>query len=222
MALIFDLDGTLIDSVPLHLRAMKSAIKSSLGKGVYSDQFIKDTIRYPLSIVFKLMEKKYKRVHLSVELKEEIMKKKAAFFNSTNIGSIKFFPKVATIPTILNKLGIKFCIVTSMSDSELVKFDEVLKFKKISKLVINPPGVDYEKPNPYTLEEAVRVLDVDKKITFYVGDSPYDAIASRRAGINFIGVYNRKELANGGEFYPNFPYLLKEIIKNPSRFSDRY
>jgi HAD superfamily hydrolase (TIGR01549 family) len=220
MALIFDLDGTLVDSVPLHLKAMRAAMKNAFGENAIPDLFIRDTIRYPLSMVFKLAKKKYKHVDFSVEAQRKIMRDKANFFNMKNLCALKLFPGVNRMPKLLKRLDIRFCIVTSMSSNELMKFDQALKLDRISELIINPPSIRYEKPNPYTLEEAVKAMRADKKKTFYVGDSPYDAVASRRAGIGFIGIHNRKELSSKGEFYVGFPALLKEILKDPSRFRD--
>lgn len=220
MAIMFDLDGTLINSTSLHLKAMRNAVKTTLGENVISEKFIENTVRYPLRKVFEMIRTKYGKDFLPKTKENEIKRKKAAFFNQENLKKLAMFRGVNRIPKLLDGLGINFCVVTSMSDEELSKFANFMDLDKISKLIINPPGMRYEKPNPYTLNKAIRIMKANKKKTVYIGDSPYDAIASKRAGIKFIGVHNARELKKLGEFYKDIPDLLEEIKKNPSRFRD--
>ncbi len=219
MAIIFDLDGTLIDSTLLHMTALKNAIKSVVGSRAVSQKFISRVVRYPLKVTFSMMRSEYGSSLISLKNEMEIKEKKAEFFNDKNLKKIKFFKGATALPKLLTDIGIKFCIVTSMSPEELNKFDKVLHLEKISNIIITPPNIHYEKPNPYTLKRAIKLLKANRKKTFYVGDSPYDGIASKRAGIGFIGVHNREELGRG-EFYNSIPKLIDEIKRNPSRFKD--
>lgn len=220
MAIIFDLDGTLVDSTALHLTALEAAVKDVIGGRAAYKRFMRAIVRYPLNVAFGMMRKKYGPSIASYKNLMEIKRRKAEFFNNKNLKSLRTFPGVYKLPKLLNSLGIKFCIVTSISTEELKKFDAVLHIYKISKTIVNPTALRYEKPNPYTLNKAIRLMKADRKKTFYVGDSPYDALASKRAHIGFIGIHNAKELGKTGEYYSDIPPLVHEITRHPERFRD--
>ncbi len=220
MALIFDLDGTLIDSLRIHKAATNYAIKSVLDGHNIPKSFMDKAIRYPSPILLRLAAQKF-HLNLNSEIYKEIMKKKLDIVTDENIAAqVKIYPGVVELFKLLRDNGIRFCIATSMNTTELKKFTRVLKLKKISKIIINPDSHAHEKPNPYIVNKSVSILGVKKKKVFYVGDSPYDAVTSKRAHVNFIGVFNKKELGAEDEFYKDIKELALKVKKNIERFKD--
>ncbi len=220
MALIFDLDGTLIDSLKIHETATKYAIKSVLGGYDIPESFMGQAIRYPTETLLKLAAKKF-HIKITSGTYGKIKKTKLDIITDKNIAArVKIYPGVLGLIGFLKENGIKFCIATSMNTNELRKFTRVLGLNKISKVIINPDSRSHDKPDPYIVNRSVSVLGAKKKKSFYVGDSPYDAIASKRAHVRFIGVFNRKELSGSDEFYNDISGLASAVKKDLERFRD--
>jgi Predicted phosphatases len=138
------------------------------------------------------------------------------------IKKIKFFNGVFQTVGLLKELGISYCIATSMNSRELSKFIPNLKLNSVSEIIINSPRLDLEKPNPFILNKSIKTCKMSKSHTYYVGDSPYDLVASRRAGVHFIGVFNKKELGKHPGFCKDILSLKDRLERNPDALRDKF
>ena len=218
MALIFDLDGTLLDSLQLHKKGLEYGFNIVLGKGTIPYGFLSRRIRYPAETLFELVSKKIGRNLTATEIKR-IMAEKQRLLTYANIKKVRFYKGVCALIKLLMRNKIKFCIATAMNTKELRKFKRILKLNDLSKIIVNPDSPKHAKPDPYILNKAIRLLKVNKTKSVYIGDSPYDAVTAKRAEIGFIGVFNREEL-NKYEFYSSIEALLRMVQKNLFRFED--
>ena len=91
MAIIFDLDGTLINSLKTHSELIKKATDKIIGKNALSIQFIESNIRFPSKNMLGLASKKY-NLHLTDKQMEEIIKLKDEMFTEKYIRKINFTP----------------------------------------------------------------------------------------------------------------------------------
>lgn len=219
MGIIFDLDGTLIDSLSFHAETMKIAMDRVLGKDVVSYAFIRSNIRYPSSILFSNLNLISKRPISDRDI-NKIMQNKERVMSKRKIKGIKIFKGVTEVIEILKRNQIKYCVATSMNSRELRKIVPALGLSKISHIIVNSPSLNYEKPNPYIINQSVKIYHMKKSRTFYIGDSPYDRIASRRAGVKFIGIFNKKELGSNSLFCKDIPDLTNRIERNMDKFRD--
>ena len=217
MAIIFDLDGTLINSLNAHAYSVKKGIDFVLGDKRVSYSFVRRNIRYPSSFLFKLIQSKLK-IRLSKQEEEAILNEKRKAMSETGFRGVRLFSGVNDLFDLLKKEGIKFCIATSMPEKEI----PILKTSKGLRILFTvpifcPDKMEDEKPNPYVLNLAVEELNLDKSTSFYVGDSITDKEAARNAGIGFIGVFNKK-LSDSEMFFKNIVALERFIKKNPDKF----
>lgn len=219
MGVIFDLDGTLINSINVHAKAMKKAMDTVLGKDTVPIGFVRANIRYPSSILFKRL-KSVLGSKLNKHKIKRIMLIRDAHLTEHNIKKIKFFNGVSDLLEILSRNGITHCIATSMNTRELKKFIPALNLYSIAKTIVNSPHLRYEKPNPYILDRAVKICRMKRAHTYYIGDSPYDYLAAKRAGIHFIGVFNKKELGKHSSFCKDLVFLRQELERNLDKFRD--
>ncbi|MCL4399092.1 HAD family hydrolase [Candidatus Parvarchaeota archaeon] len=218
MGVIFDLDGTLIDSLSLHARLLKKGLDSVLGQDIVEYNTVEKFICYPTSFFFRILRTKY-GIDISSKKTAEIMQIKDDAFRRRDIEKVKVFPYVRDTFKFLKSKNVKLCIATSMNTRALKKFSPILKLRSLSKVIINSPSFFYEKPNPYILNKAIRELKMDRAKTAYVGDSPADREAASNAGISFIGVFN-SALAGHGRFFEDFNGLLSYLRETYKDFLD--
>jgi pyrophosphatase PpaX len=216
MSLIFDLDGTLIDSARFHAHFLLLGIDKVLGKGRIPASFVNENIIFPSSIFFKEMEKHY-HVGLTSVTMHEIISAKDAGITRDAVRKVKFFPFVKQLLRFLKTEGIGFCMATSMNDAELAFFSSALNLRYFSRILVNSHSFRSEKPRPYILNEALKESGFARERTYYVGDSPYDLLASKRAKLKFLGVNNRK-LKAYGNFVGDIKGLYERITSDIAAF----
>ena len=210
MAIIFDFDGTLINSFNVHTELIKKAMDEVLGKDTISAKFINENIKFPSKKMLELAAKKY-GINVTTRQMNEIITKKDAGFTAKYIKKIKFYPQSKNLIKFLKQKKIDFCIATSMNTEELKLVDPYLKLSSLSKIV-NSPALKHEKPDPYVINKAIKLLKADRKKTFYIGDAETDYDASINARVKFIGV-NNANLKNFGYMYFKDIALLYDFIK---------
>ena len=216
MAIIFDLDGTLINSFDVHIKLIKSAIDKVLGKDKIPLDFIKDNIRFPTKEMLNMASQNLGITITNKQMKE-IIKLKDEKFKGDTIKKIKFYPKAKELLYFLKNSGIKFCIATSMNNEELNQIEPLFKLKDICE-VVNSPALKHEKPDPYIINIALKTIKAKKNETSYIGDAETDYKASINAGVKFIGVNNLKLLDLGDMFFKDIKTLYNFIKKDYSYF----
>ena len=182
-AVIFDIDGTLIDSVNEHAESWVRTFKK-FGKdvsieearkliGMGSDQFLNDYFSK------KEVEEK----------KEAIDKYRSKLFAKEYMPKIKPFPKVRDLFLKLKKEGIKFVLASSATEEEVAKYEEIAGIKDLVEKRTSTDDAEKSKPEPDIFLVAYDKLEnIDKQNAVVIGDTPHDAIAAKKAGLKCIGV----------------------------------
>ena len=202
-AVVFDIDGVLIDSKIANRKMHQKIIELVGGKKVTSEAMdpffsytIKDIIQhfYP-NLTDEVVEK-------SLVLAENLYPK---FYQY-----VKFEKDAKKVLETLSKnylLG----IVTSRLNAEVLKF---FKLRNYFKTVITFKDSTYHKPRPQPLLMALKKLRVAPENAVYVGDSELDQKAAKAAGVKFIAFKNP---SLSSKYHTNklsqLPKLLKEILK---------
>lgn len=192
-AILYDLDGTLIDSVPVILKCFRLAYERILGKCDRTDEEFKTFIGKPLEETFSMHEE---------SLANELVKSYLEINHKMLINDeVPVFDGVVDGLTLLKEKGIKQAIVTSkkrvsaMATIELKHWDEIFDefvFKEDSK---------EHKPNPDPIFVACEKLGItDCSKVLYVGDALPDALCAKNAGADFAlvdwSVMPRKEITD--------------------------
>jgi len=183
-AVLFDVDGTLVDSVDLHARAWQEAfehfgrripfgqIRSQIGKG--GDQLIKEF----------LSAEELQRLGKELdEFRSDLYKRK--YF-----GQVRAFPRVRELFEELLRRGIRIALASSAKGDELGTYKRIARIEDLVETETSADDAERSKPHPDIFEAALERLgrDVDKARTLVVGDSPWDAIAARKPGLRTIGM----------------------------------
>jgi HAD superfamily hydrolase (TIGR01509 family) len=182
-AILFDIDGTLLDSNDLHARAWAEvfrrhghevpieAVRRQIGKG--ADK---------LMPVF-LPEDEVKRVG------EKLKKERVALFREKYLPQAHVFPKVRDLFERLAADGKQVALASSATGPELNEYKERLGIADLLDAHTSADDAERSKPDPDIFLAALhRLGDPDRAETVVVGDTPYDAEAGRKAGLRVVGV----------------------------------
>ncbi len=187
-AIIFDLDGTLINSLPYHLIAFKDLLLEHNIR--IHDGRLRRLIGMPTTDILKELKKAYGFKENIQDLREERRYHYFKFLGNRNI----VFPGV--IPT-LKKLRLNYKLAVATGSSKVIFSHSTDKdFQELFDFVVTINEVKNGKPHPGQFIFAAHKLHIPIRECLAVGDSIYDAIAAKRAGMDFFGVatgYNTRQ-----------------------------
>jgi HAD superfamily hydrolase (TIGR01549 family) len=198
-AFIFDLDGTLVDSVYQHVMAWHAALREcGYDLSVWR-------IHRRIGMSGGLMMRALTR-ELNMDLDEATVKRLTELHArefQQRASAISVLPGARELLAELRGLKIPYIIATS---GRLETAQPMLKLLGISddEPVITRENVKRAKPDPDLFLAAAKALHVRDVDTMVVGDSVWDMLAARRA--NFLGVgllsggYGQQELEQAGAY----------------------
>jgi HAD superfamily hydrolase (TIGR01549 family) len=212
-AFLFDLDGTLVDSVYQHVLAWREALESEgidlsvwrihrkigMSGGLLSNMLLRET---GLALDQQRMER-LQRIHA------EAYKRNAA--------NVRPLPGAHALLTALTNAEIRWAIATSGRLETAGPVLETLGVDLSRIVVVTRDQVKYAKPEPDLFLTAARRLGVDIQTASVVGDSVWDMLAARRGralGIGLLsGGYGMEELERAGAYrvYEDPADLLKHL-----------
>jgi len=179
MVILFDLDGTLIDSTNAILESFHHSF--DVHELIHpEDEEIKALIGYPLDIMYiELGVNKNSAWDLVATYKEHYRKistQKTYLLESAKEAVIEA-SKFATLGIVTTKTGLYSRVL--MEHFELMDYFEVL---------IGREDVENPKPHAEPILKALKLLDTKSKDIWIIGDTKLDLISAQNAGIESIGV----------------------------------
>lgn len=182
-AVIFDVDGTIVDSVDYHAEAFQRAFKK------YGKNFSFEQIRSQIGKGGDQLLPVFLSDEEIKEFGEKLLDERARIYKSDFLPRLKAFPKVRELFERIKADGKKIVIGSSSPEDELEK---VLKIAGVADLIEEKTSADdaeESKPEPDIFKAALEKLgNPAPSETTVVGDTPYDAEAAKKAGIQTIGV----------------------------------
>lgn len=184
-ALLFDVDGTLVDTNEAHVAAWLSAF-ASLGYPVGHDRLAKEIGKGGDLLVAAVLGDDVERLH-GEALRQA---RKRAFRAQIERDGVRFFPGVAALLDAVRARGLRTAIATSASREDLALLEEHLgrSFASMVDSVATGDDAETSKPAPDVVEVACAQLGEDPLACALLGDSLHDAAAARAAGVAFLGV----------------------------------
>jgi phosphoglycolate phosphatase len=182
-AVLFDLDGTLIDTAPDFIRCLNQLRQQHGMPALPAEQ-----IRRSVSNGARAMI----RVGFGLEPEHEgYPEKHTAFLDLYELGvavETTLFPGMDVLLSSLESRGIPWGIVTNKPARFAVPLIEALDLAQRCAALICPDHVAERKPHPESLLLACRQIQVEPIKSVYVGDHERDIEAGRNAGMHTIAV----------------------------------
>lgn len=213
--ILLDIDGTLVDSVDYHALAWQEAfqyfekdysfekVRSQIGKG--GDQLM------PVFLTKEEIE----------EFGKELETYRGEHFKQNYLSQLKALPASRTFIERMQQLGKKVVLASSAKGDELQSYKKIAMIDDLIEEEHEETSADdakRSKPEPDIFEAAMeKAGDPRKEETVAIGDSPYDAIAAKKAGIHAIGVlsggFSREDLVAAGceEIYDDLQDLVDHL-----------
>ena len=212
-AFLFDLDGTLVDSVYQHVLAWDEALRAEgiklsvwrihrkigMSGGLFANMLLRETGR-----------------EIDPACIDRLRHLHAAAYRRQSAG-IRPLPGARELLTYLARAGIPFAIATSGRMETARPTLDVLGVDLAGVPVVTRDQVRYAKPDPDLFLAAAQELSADIETSCVVGDSVWDMLAARRARALEIGLlsggYGREELERAGacRVYEDPADLLRHI-----------
>lgn len=177
-AVLFDLDGTLVDTIPLIVASYQHAFREVLGEEVDA-QRARAWIGRPL--LTALLEESPEHGHRLDEVYR--------VWNRAN--TERLLRRVEGVPPLLARMaaaGVRCGVVTSKRHEPARLALETAGLARIVDLVVALEDTARHKPDPAPLLHGAVALGVDPAACVYVGDAPVDIEAARAAGMGAVAV----------------------------------
>lgn len=179
---IFDVDGTLLDSVDLHTEAWRQAFEH-FGKTILSSD-----IRAQIGKGGDHLMPVFLTPEELNEFGDELEKHRGDLWKRKFIGCVMPLPGARELLEGVRSRGLQVALASSSKKAELDIYKQLLRIDHLLDADTSGDDVENSKPDPDIFEGALKRLGLSGKDAIAVGDTPWDALSARRAGMDAIGV----------------------------------
>jgi pyrophosphatase PpaX len=180
-AVLFDFDGTLVDTTEMIHQSMRHATSSVLGRDDLSREVLLANVGQPLPRQMWL---------LNAEKSELLLEAYRSHHEEHHDALIGEFPDVDESLSRLQAAGIKVAIVTSKRRPSVeMALDNFPALRNVVDRFVTMEDTTEHKPHPEPLLRGLELLGgVPKERAAYVGDSPFDVEAAKAAALTSVAV----------------------------------
>lgn len=212
-AALLDIDGTLVDSNDAHAQAWVAAfaehgvcvplaqVRTAIGKG--GDKLLPDLTGIPEQS----------------RLGESISKARKRIFRREHLPRLKAFPGTKELVALLEDAGLRVAIATSAASDEVGALLEIAGVTHLYERAASADDVERSKPDPDVVGACLAKLSVIGTEALLLGDTPYDVLAGKRAGVGVVGVESggwRAHALDGALIvYQDLTHLLSSFDTSP-------
>jgi pyrophosphatase PpaX len=177
---LFDLDGTLIDSVELILTCYRQTFEIHRGMAPPDDAWLAG-MGTPLRTQFRGFTNDVAELEAMVKTYGDLNRKQ-------HDALIREFPGVYNAVQALADRKVGMGIVTSKLRAGCLRGLARCRLDGFFRVIVAADDLPKHKPDPAPVQMALDLLEADPASTIFVGDSPHDLVAGRAAGIHTAAV----------------------------------
>jgi pyrophosphatase PpaX len=190
-AVLFDLDGTLIDSVDLIVNSALYAFEKCGHAGPTAEEWLED-LGLPLRTMFGRFMKDESMV-------AELVARYREYQLANHDRLVRPYDEVAATLTTLHDRGHALAVVTSKAEPLAHRGLAHVGLDGFFDVIIGLESCKRHKPDPEPVHIALDRLGIAPEAATFVGDSPHDMAAGRAAGVTTVaalwGPFSRPQLA---------------------------
>lgn len=176
-AVLFDLDGTLVDTLPLIIDSYEQVFKS-MGLP-WSDGDILHWIGRPIVYIASFFAN---------GREDEFLERYYSHYNLELARRISLFPGTLEILRYLKEKGLSLGIVTSKGSEGTKRTIDLTALPDFMDVIITAGDVSKHKPFPEPVLKALDILQIPSREAIFIGDSHFDIQAGQKAGAVTLGV----------------------------------
>lgn len=183
IAVIFDVDGTLVDSVGLHAKAWQDAF------GEYGRDIPFDDIRMQIGKGGDQLMPVFLSEDDIEAVGEELEERRGVILKERYLPNVEAFPGVRDLFEHLRAQGLRIALASSAKEDELETYKEVADIEDLIDEQTTSDDAENSKPHPDIFLAALEKLgNPDPENVIVVGDTAHDAEAASQAGLRTIGL----------------------------------
>jgi HAD superfamily hydrolase (TIGR01509 family) len=178
-AVIFDLDGVLINSVPTHYRSLKKLFKEIGIDYTMKEMLDKDITIGSMNLIPRVLKDRGIKYDVKVLLDRK-----------TQLIKNKYIPLNSGVLNLLKKLknnGFTIALASNGTTDFVYGMIRKLKLKEYFSHVLTGDDIKKHKPNPEIYLKMAKLLKARPKDCVVIEDSKFGVLAAKRAGMKVIG-----------------------------------
>jgi HAD superfamily hydrolase (TIGR01509 family) len=196
-AVIFDIDGTLVDSVDLHASAWVDAFQQ------FGHQVLFEDARRQIGKGGDQLLPVFLSKQEISNIGDDLEKHRGQIFKEHYLSRVKAFPQVRALIQRLLRDGKQVALASSAKQDELAKYKQIAQIEDLIDKETSSDDAQQSKPEPDIFQAALQRLgNLGTEQVLVVGDTPYDAEAAAKAGMRTIGLlcggWSEDELKQAG------------------------
>ena len=210
--ILFDLDGTLVDTAPDLMLAHNHVMKK-FGYPTKSTEDIRNLVGKGAGAligrsIWGQAKKEFSKV-LDEKIKDEMVKEFVNFYGKNIVNESTLVTGVKDFLIWCKEQNISMAVCTNKQEHLSIDLLKKIGIYDFFEYVAGSDTFDYCKPDPRHLTNVVEILDGDVKKTIMIGDSETDANAGKAAEVPVILLENGYTEKNTNEIYHN--HLIKDF-----------
>jgi HAD superfamily hydrolase (TIGR01509 family) len=211
---IFDVDGTLIDSNDAHARAWVDALAE------YGHRVDFARVRPLIGMGGDKLLPEVIGVAEDTPEGEAISERRADVFRSRHLPDLRAFPKARELVERLERDGTAVTIASSATKEDLVALLDKAGLRSLADCAASKDDAERSKPDPDIVHAALARLGLRPDDVVMVGDTPYDVEAAQRAGLRAIafrcgGGWSDADFDGATAIYDGPADLLARLDESP-------
>ena len=216
--ILFDIDGTLVDSNDIHARVWVEAFQH-FGKTV---EF--DAVRHHIGKGGDLLVPDLLNAREMRRFGEELKEYRGTLFKEHYMETIRPFPRAGEQLHALHARGIRIVLSSSADPEEVEYYSGLLGVEDVLEGTTSKEDAEFSKPSPEIFQAGLKRLKTDPARTLVVGDTPYDILAAHRAALPIAAVLSggfERTLLQKAEFlFEDVEELARKIETVDEYFTD--
>src|SRR5689334_11547051 len=183
--IIFDLDGTLVDTNALHVEAWRIVFERH-GYRIAEDRIAEEIGKGGDKLVPDILGRGVDEKDGDVLRHDQPL----AFGKLAEARGIRVFPRAVELIDACRRRGLRVALGTSSNQKQLELAERASGVRWTEKfdVVIQSDDIENSKPAPDVITAAVKKLGLSPAQCAMIGDTPYDAESSVRGGVVCVGV----------------------------------